>query len=102
VTGSLLPLPTPSAQKHLDAVNGNGMYLLCYVVQPRSHFDSPYKANPNYKGKWYAPLIDNPAYKGEWAPRKIPNPDYFEDLTPVKSLSKIVSQEPTSISQLHS
>ena len=35
-------------------------------------------------------MIDNPAYKGEWAPRKIPNPDYFEDLTPVKSLNKIV------------
>jgi hypothetical protein len=35
-------------------------------------------------------MIDNPAYKGEWAPRKIPNPDYFEDLTPVKSLEKIV------------
>ncbi|KAG6884667.1 hypothetical protein C0993_009156 [Termitomyces sp. T159_Od127] len=49
----------------------------------------PYKANPEYKGKWYAPMIDNPAYKGEWAPRKIPNPNFFEDLTPVKSLSKI-------------
>lgn len=48
------------------------------------------KANPAYKGKWYAPMIDNPAYKGEWAPRKIPNPNYFEDLTPVKTLSKIV------------
>ena len=36
-------------------------------------------------------MIDNPAYKGEWAPRKIANPDYFEDLTPVKSLNKIVS-----------
>lgn len=48
------------------------------------------KANPNYKGKWYAPMIDNPAYKGPWAPRKIPNPNYFEDLTPVKSLPKIV------------
>jgi hypothetical protein len=36
-------------------------------------------------------MIDNPAYKGEWAPRKIPNPAYFEDLTPVKSLEKIVS-----------
>jgi hypothetical protein len=35
-------------------------------------------------------MIDNPAYKGVWAPRKIPNPDYFEDLTPVKSLNKIV------------
>lgn len=50
----------------------------------------PNKANPLYKGKWYAPMIDNPAYKGEWAPRKIANPDYFEDLTPVKSLEKIV------------
>ena len=36
-------------------------------------------------------MIDNPEYKGEWAPRKIPNPNYFEDLTPVKSLNKIVS-----------
>ncbi|KAI0249552.1 Calreticulin family-domain-containing protein [Lactifluus subvellereus] len=45
--------------------------------------------NPQYKGKWFAPMIDNPAYKGVWAPRKIPNPDYFEDLTPVKSLNKI-------------
>lgn len=50
----------------------------------------PYIANPDYKGKWYAPMIDNPAYKGDWAPRKIRNPDYFEDLTPVKSLNKIV------------
>lgn len=48
------------------------------------------KANPAYKGKWYAPMIDNPDYKGEWAPRKIANPDFFEDLTPVRSLSKIV------------
>lgn len=51
---------------------------------------SPFKANPDYKGKWYAPQIDNPAYKGEWAPRKIANPDFFEDLTPVKSLNRIV------------
>lgn len=43
-------------------------------------------------------MIDNPAYKGEWAPRKIPNPDYFEDLTPVKSLSKIVSHSRLVIS----
>jgi hypothetical protein len=50
----------------------------------------PFKANPEYKGKWYAPMIDNPAYKGEWAPRKIANPDFFEDLTPVKTLGKIV------------
>ncbi len=40
-------------------------------------------------------MIDNPAYKGEWAPRKIPNPNYFEDLTPVKSLNKIVRQTPS-------
>jgi hypothetical protein len=39
-------------------------------------------------------MIDNPAYKGEWAPRKISNPNYFEDLTPVKSLNKIVRQTP--------
>jgi hypothetical protein len=47
------------------------------------------KANPDYKGKWYAPMIDNPDYKGPWAPRKIANPDFYEDLTPVKSLNKI-------------
>lgn len=40
------------------------------------------KKNPEYKGKWTAPLIDNPDYKGPWAPRKIANPDYFEDKTP--------------------
>lgn len=49
------------------------------------------KANPEYKGKWYAPLIDNPAYKGVWKPRLIPNPNYFEDLIPAKNLDKIVS-----------
>lgn len=51
---------------------------------------SPTKPNPEYKGKWYAPMIENPDYKGPWSPRKIPNPDFFEDLAPVKSLSKIV------------
>ena len=35
-------------------------------------------------------MIDNPAYIGEWKPRQIPNPAYFEDLSPVKSLKKIV------------
>ncbi|KAJ7024393.1 Calreticulin family-domain-containing protein [Mycena alexandri] len=49
----------------------------------------PFKANPAYKGKWYAPMIDNPAYIGEWAPRKIANPDFYEDLTPIKTLGKI-------------
>ena len=56
--------------------------LICVVF-------SPTKANPNYKGKWHAPLIDNPAYKGAWAPRKIPNPGFFEDKTPVQSLHRI-------------
>lgn len=40
------------------------------------------KANPAFKGKWYAPLVPNPAFKGEWEPRKIPNPAYFEDPHP--------------------
>jgi hypothetical protein len=48
------------------------------------------KSNPDYKGQWFAPMIDNPAYIGEWAPRKIANPDYFEDNTPTESLNKIV------------
>ena len=42
------------------------------------------KPNPEFKGKWVAPLIDNPVYKGKWAPRKIPNPSYFEDKSPAK------------------
>ena len=29
------------------------------------------KKNPEFKGKWKAPLIDNPDYKGPWSPRKI-------------------------------
>lgn len=53
-------------------------------------YGRPFKANAEYKGKWFAPMIDNPAYKGEWAPRKIANPNYFQDLTPVKSLKPIV------------
>ncbi|XP_002044411.2 LOW QUALITY PROTEIN: calnexin [Drosophila sechellia] len=38
--------------------------------------------NPNYKGKWIAPMIDNPNYQGKWTPRKIANPDFFVDLKP--------------------
>merc|ERR1712146_775838 len=38
--------------------------------------------NPDYKGKWSAPLIDNPAYKGVWKAKQIPNPDYFFDSRP--------------------
>jgi hypothetical protein len=68
-------------------------FSIVTIVNPDT-FCSPYKPNPLYKGKWFAPMVDNPAYKGEWAPRKIPNPDYFEDLTPVKSLNKIVRQIP--------
>ena len=56
-----------------------------------SALQSPMKANPDYKGKWYAPMIDNSAYIGEWHPRQIPNPDFFEDLNPVQNLKKIVS-----------
>jgi hypothetical protein len=78
----------------LAVVPGKRMFIFCIVglfVLLTLICASPYVANPDYKGKWYAPMIDNPAYKGEWAPRKIPNPDYFEDLTPVKSLNKIVN-----------
>ena len=41
-------------------------------------------SNPEYKGKWKAPMIANPNYKGIWKPRMIPNPYYFEDLEPYK------------------
>jgi hypothetical protein len=61
----------------------------CAEAPGCGEWNRPHKANPDYKGKWYAPQIDNPAYKGEWAPRKIANPGWFEDLTPVKTLSKI-------------
>ena len=91
VTGSHPLFLTPSAVKLQAAVNGNGeSYSPSRVYQLFNGNHSPHKANPAYKGKWYAPMIDNPAYKGEWAPRKIPNPNFFEDKTPVKSLSKIV------------
>jgi len=42
------------------------------------------KKNPNYKGKWTAPLIDNPEYKGVWKPARIANPNYFKDASPSK------------------
>lgn len=90
VNGSPPPFPTPNALKPV-VENGNGLYISSFVLslKPETFF-SPNKPNPAYKGKWSAPQISNPAYKGLWAPRKIPNPDYFEDLTPVKSLNKIV------------
>ncbi len=71
-------------------MNGNGERSDSTALNVNLYFGSPYKRNPAYKGKWFAPHIDNPAYKGVWAPRKIPNINYFEDLTPVKSLPKIV------------
>lgn len=91
-SGSPRPFATRSVTKLLAAVSGNGMLSFSktlFLDHPLTGVHSPYKANPAYKGKWYAPLIDNPAYKGEWAPRKIPNPAYFEDLNPVKSLINI-------------
>lgn len=48
-------------------------------------------ANPDYKGKWSAPMIENPLYQGIWKPRTIPNPDFFEDNDPYKSMTPIVS-----------
>jgi calnexin len=40
--------------------------------------------NPEYKGKWTAPMIDNPEFKGVWKPARIPNPNYFTDSSPSK------------------
>jgi len=40
--------------------------------------------NPDYKGKWYPPMIENPSYIGEWKPNQIPNPHYFHDDAPHK------------------
>ena len=96
VTGLHLLFQTPSVTKLLVAASGSGNKLYSLLLLPTLIFlfCSPYKPNPLYKGKWYAPMIENPEYKGEWAPRKISNPDYFEDLTPVKSLNKIVRQIP--------
>ena len=92
VTGLPPPSATPSVKMVPDVANGRSMlarYLSVFCVS--YELVRPFKANPAYKGKWYAPMVDNPAYKGEWAPRKIANPDFFEDLAPVKSLKPIVS-----------
>ncbi|KAI9911844.1 hypothetical protein PsorP6_009544 [Peronosclerospora sorghi] len=56
----------------------------CADVSGCGEWKRPTKANPAYKGKFYAPFIPNPAYKGEWKPRKIPNPNYFEDKHPAR------------------
>ncbi|TFK42020.1 Calreticulin family-domain-containing protein [Crucibulum laeve] len=92
-----LTIPDPDAEKPEEWDDEeDGDWIAPTVPNPKcadapgcGEWKRPFKANPDYKGKWFAPMIDNPAYKGIWAPRKIPNPDYFEDLTPVKSLSKI-------------
>src|SRR5258706_3271528 len=74
----------------MDAIVGSGTLSHAAVLDCSLTIDfSPTKPNPDYKGKWYAPLVDNPAYKGVWAPRKIPNPGFFEDKAPVQSLHKI-------------
>ena len=46
-------------------------------------------ANPKFKGKWHAPMIDNPNFKGIWKPKKIPNPDHFDDPNPFQNLAPI-------------
>ncbi|KAG7382766.1 hypothetical protein PHYPSEUDO_004340 [Phytophthora pseudosyringae] len=56
----------------------------CADVSGCGEWKQPTKANPAYKGKFYAPYIPNPAYKGEWKPRNIPNPIYFEDDHPAR------------------
>ncbi|KAJ3930798.1 MAG: Calreticulin family-domain-containing protein [Lentinula lateritia] len=92
-----LIIPDPDAEKPEEWDDEeDGDWIAPTVSNPKcaeapgcGEWKPPMKANPAYKGKWYAPMIDNPAYKGEWAPRKIANPDFFEDLTPVRSLSKI-------------
>lgn len=102
VTGSLPPFPTLSVLRPLAAVNGSGPFVFSMSDPLQlTSFYSPMKANADYKGKWFAPMIDNPAYKGPWAPRKIPNPGFFEDLTPVKSLPKIVRSILTCHCSLH-
>ena len=100
--GDYIPPTIPNPK--CDAVSGCGewkRYVLTGVGEERIPYlnFSPYKANPDYKGKWYAPLIPNPAYKGPWAPRQIPNPAYFEDKTPIKSLPQIVSRSPGVLSK---
>ncbi|TDH68387.1 hypothetical protein CCR75_003572 [Bremia lactucae] len=56
----------------------------CSEVSGCGEWSRPLKANPAYKGKFYAPYIPNPAYKGEWKPRKIPNSNYFDDEHPAR------------------
>ncbi|PPQ79868.1 hypothetical protein CVT25_002924 [Psilocybe cyanescens] len=92
-----LTIPDPDATKPEEWDDEeDGDWIAPTVPNPKcseapgcGEWKRPFKSNPAYKGKWTAPQIANPAYKGPWAPRKIPNPDFFEDLTPVKSLSKI-------------
>ena len=57
---------------------------------PRGHSPPPAAPqNPDYKGKWSAPMVDNPAYKGVWAPKQIKNPDYFVDEAPLTHIGKV-------------
>ena len=94
--GDWIP-PTAKNPKY-EAATGCGPWKRCAVscgpfltVSRPLHRFSPTKPNPNYKGKWLAPLIDNPAYKGLWTPRRTHNPGFFEDKTPAQSVHEICS-----------
>uniref|UniRef100_A0A3Q3KC52 Calmegin n=1 Tax=Monopterus albus TaxID=43700 RepID=A0A3Q3KC52_MONAL len=54
--------------------------LACETAPGCGEWKRPMINNPQYKGKWKAPL-------GVWKPRKINNPDYFEDLQPFRMTS---------------
>lgn len=45
--------------------------------------------NPEYKGKWYPPMIDNPEYKGPWKATQIPNPEYYDDKAPLENIGLV-------------
>nr|XP_020451753.1 calnexin-like [Monopterus albus] len=55
--------------------------LACETAPGCGEWKRPMINNPQYKGKWKAPLV------GVWKPRKINNPDYFEDLQPFRMTS---------------
>ncbi|KAG2135056.1 Calreticulin-domain-containing protein [Suillus cothurnatus] len=90
-------IPDPDAEKPKEWDDEeDGDWIAPTVPNPAcdeapgcSEWKCPYKANPAYKGKWYAHMIDNPAYIAEWAPCKIANPDFCEDLEPVKHPNNI-------------
>jgi len=98
-------IPDPDAKKPKEWDNEeDGDWIAPTVPNPAcdeapgcSEWKHPYKANPAYKGKWYARMINNPAYIAKWAPCKITNPDFFEDLEPVKHPNNIVHVSASSL-----